>query len=578
MLLTVLVAQVFRIQGIDAAAVSAQGLNSRLKTTTIPALRGSIIDADGTVLANSVERRNVTADATVAVDYSTTTKDGKVIKLGLEGAAAAIAPIVGVDKATVLDTLTTADKAHRRFVYLAKDVSPDQWRQIAALQIPGIYSERVIKRIYPQGTAISPLLGWIGANGEPGGGVEQMEQSVLNGTPGTHIYEQAPDGTMIATGDNKDTPAKPGSDVALTIDNNVQWYASNVLASTAKEWGAKAAEAVVMDAKTGAIVAAAQYPTFDNNLLSMANPAAMQATPFTRSFEPGSVNKAITISTGLQTGAITPDTQVVVPSVLPRAGQQFHDAEKHGTEYLTTRGVIGKSSNMGTILLDERMSNQTIYDYMTKYGFGSPTGVGFPGESAGIVGLPSTWGAAQRYTIMFGQGVSATAVQQASVFQTIANGGVREPVKLIRGTDSGNGWQAPVDNRKPVRVTSAKVADEMTQMMEGVISKQGTAPLAAVPGYKVAGKTGTANYYDAKTHGYNGYTASFVGFAPADKPAYVVAIMVHQPSGGIYGGDIAAPAFSKLMSYVLQYEKVPPTGPQPKDFNFTFNPSEAVRP
>lgn len=572
-MLTVLVAQVFRIQGIDAAAVSAQALDSRLQHVTIPAMRGTITDSTGTVLASSVERRNVTADATTTVDY-TKKVNGKKTKVGLAGAAADIAPIVGADKADLLATLTKANKAHSRFTYLIKDISPDQWRQINTLNIPGIYSETVVKRLYPQGTSVAPIVGWVGANGQPGGGVELMEQNTLKGTPGLHVYEQAPDGTMIATGDNKDTPAKAGSNVSLTLDNNIQWYAANVLAQTTKKWGAASADAVVIDVKTGELKAVASYPSFDNNTLSMASAAAMQSQPFTYAYEPGSTNKAITISAALAQKLITPTSQFVVPNRLPRADEKFKDSHDHATEYLTTEGVVAQSSNIGTIEIGEKMSAQTLYDYIAKFGLTKATGIGFPGESGGITPPVSKWTGSTRYTMMFGQGLAATAVQQAGVFQTIANGGVRTPLKLIRGIDTGNGWQAPTDTRTATRVVPASVATQMTQMMEGVVSKKGTAPLAAVSGYKVAGKTGTAENWDAKKGGYNGYTASFVGFAPADKPAYVVLIAVHNPTkGSIYGGDISAPAFSELMSYVLQYEKVPPTGPQPTDFNFTFTPS-----
>lgn len=581
-LLTVLIAQTFRIQGIDAASVSSKGLQSRLDRESIPALRGNIEDASGAVLARSVDRRDIYVDATLARAYQVKV-DGHWRKVGLAGAAKDIAKVLGAEPADLLGVLSRASAANRKFAYLAKDVSPDQWRRVAELEVPGVGAERVIKRVYPQGTGVAPVIGWLGANGQPGGGVELMEQKQLNGVPGQHIFERALDGTAIATGDHRDVPAKPGADVRLTLDSDLQWYAANAVAQAAKKEKAKSATAVIMSVKTGEILAAAQSPSYDNNHINSADTAALQTRPFTHPYEPGSVAKAIAISAALQEGKITPTSTLDVPashtgptSGLPRGGTRFHDAEVHGAETLTTAGILGKSSNMGSIMIGEKMPKETFYRYLCKFGLCETSGVGFPGESAGQLARPSTWDAQTRSTITFGQGMAATAIQQASAFQTIANGGVRVPPKLVRAIDSGDGWRAPTDSRRATRVLDTKVASEMATMMQGVITHGATAPKAAVPGYKVAGKTGTAKRYDNKVGGYAGYVASFVGFAPADKPAYVVLVSVEDPAG-IYGGEVAAPVFSDIMREVLSHEKVPPTGDQPRSPIIPFTPVEGRR-
>lgn len=569
-------AQLLRIQGLDAKAVSEDALKSRLRTTVLPALRGSIVDSNGAVLASSVDRYNVTDDPTATQTYRKRV-DGQVVKVGLPGAAIDIADAIGVEPQPILAAMQQALKKKSQFTYLTKNVTPRQWTRIAALGIPGVNAETSTQRDYPQGTSVAPLIGWVDGSGKGGGGVEQMQQKELNGTPGKHVYETAPDGTVIATGDNKDTPAQNGQNVQLTIDNDLQWYSQNAIAQAVKSSGSLSGEVVIMDTKQN-LKAVASYPSFDNNNVGAASADELQSAPFNQAYEPGSTSKVITMASLLDKHKATPTTHVTVPPTLTRAGTTFHDAEVHGTEQLTLSGVLSQSSNIGTMLAGSKLPKGTLYHYMRAFGLGQTSGLGYPGESHGVLSSYKDWSATQRFTVMFGQGLASTAVQEASVFATVANGGVKEPVKLIKGlgTNTGNGtdYTAPKDSRTSKRVITKSTATQLTRMMEGVISKTGTATAAGVKGYSIAGKTGTADRYDPKLGRYNGVTASFIGFAPANNPRYIVAVTLQHPTkGSTFGGDVAGPVFSKIMSYALQKGGVPPTGKQASPYPLTFDAS-----
>lgn len=574
---SIFAAQLLRIQGLDAKGVSAKALDSRLHATVMPARRGSIVDSNGVVLASSVDRYNVTDDATATKTYRKRV-NGEVVTVGLAGAATDIANAIGAEPQPILTAMQKALAKNSRFTYLTKGVTPQQWRRIAELGIPGIYSEASTARNYPQGTSVAPLVGWVNTDGKGGGGLELMEQKALNGTPGKHVYEQAPDGTVIATGDNKDTPAQNGDNVKLTLDNDLQWYSQNALAEAVKKTGSLSGEVVIMDTKQN-LRAVASYPSFDNTDVGAASPNDLTSSPFTEVYEPGSTSKVITMAALLDKGLATPTTHVTVPPTLSRAGTTFHDAEKHGTESLTLSGVLSQSSNIGTMLEGSKLPKGTLYSYLRNFGLGRTSGIGYPGESGGLLAPYKNWSATQRFTVMFGQGLASTAIQEASVFATVANGGVKEPVKLVEGVGSGNDYTAPKDDRTAKRVISKSTATQLTKMMEGVVSKTGTASLAGVKGYSVAGKTGTADRYDQQMGRYDGETASFIGFAPASNPRYIVAVTLQRPTkGSVFGGEIAGPVFSQIMGYALQRGGVPPTGEQASPYPLTFNPASTRKP
>lgn len=566
--------QLVKVQWIQADEIAQKATNNRLTTSKVPAARGEITDSAGTVLARSVERRDVAGDPVAAKSFRERSTNGK--PKGIDGVSQELARILGGDAAEIRATFERADARDSRFVYLAKDISPAQWSQIRALDLPGITSEQVQKREYPQGTALAPLLGSVNAQDVPSGGIEQMLNTTLQGKAGLHQVERARNGSEIATGENLDRKPVAGRGAKLTIDSDLQWFAQNELAAQVKSSKAVSGEIVVAD-KAGNILVAASYPSFDNNDMSTAKSENLQNRAFTDTFEPGSTQKMVTAGAVLEEGIMTPKSHVEVPPSLKRAGRPFHDSHPHPTEYLTLAGVIAQSSNIGTILAGEKLPKEKLYTYMKKFGLGEATGIGFPGESTGIVPKVSTWKGDTWYTIMFGQGLASSAVQQVGLFQAIANGGVREPLKLVSEVQGGDGAMQPyTDERKSTRVFSAKTSKELVGMMQGVVTKDGSAPKAAVPGYDVAGKTSTAERYDSVKGGYDGVTAGFIGMAPAKDPQLIVSVTLQRPQAGTFGGDLAAPVFSKVMAEALRQRKIPPNKSDKLPFPIKYRSEEST--
>jgi len=545
-------AQLLRLQALDSSTMASAALKSRLSVVVVPGLRGDITDSDGVVLATSIERRNVTADQSAVPVYK---KKGQIV--GVAGAAADLAPILGRSEVELSATLTGS----RRFVYVAKGITPLRWRKIQALGIPGIFSEPTSARSYPSSSAAASLVGWVGADGSGGGGLELLLNKALEGKPGESTYERSADGRVIPSGAQQITPAVPGHDVRLTINSDLQWFAQNAIAQKVNETQALSGTVVVMKARTGELAAVASYPTFDPNDIAKVR-GNLSNKAFGEAFEPGSIAKVMTAAAALEEGVAVPGTPVVVPNRLSRAGTSFRDSHDHATLKLTFAGVIAQSSNIGTVMVGEKVPPATLEKYFRTFGVGQKSGIQFPGETAGIFARSKDWSGSQRYTVMYGQGLAVNTIQAASVFQTIANGGVRVPPTLVAGTESADGTFAPTPPSTPVRVVSRPVATTLSQMLEFVVGDGGTAKQAEVPGYRVAGKTGTADRVGANGR-YSGKTASFIGFAPADKPEFVVAVILQNPIRGYFGGSTAGPVFKDVMTYALQEFKILPTGTRP---------------
>jgi cell division protein FtsI (penicillin-binding protein 3) len=560
-------AQLLRLQALDASPMASAALKGRLSVVVLPGLRGDIVDANGLVLATSLERRHVTVDQTAVPEYK---KKGR--KVGVAGAAADLAPILGKPVAELTLTLTGT----RRFVYAAKLITPLSWRKIQALEIPGIFSEQTSLRSYPSSSAAS-LVGWVGADGAGGGGLELLYNKELEGKPGESTYEKSADGRIIPTDEEQTTPAVRGRDIRLTIDSDLQWFAQNAIALKVDETQALSGTVVVMKAKTGQLAAVASYPTFDPNNIAKAS-GNLSNKAFGEAFEPGSTAKVMTAAAALQEGVATPATHVVVPNRLPRAGQAFRDSHEHGVERLTFAGVIAQSSNIGTMMVGEKVPPASLEKYFRDFGVGQKSGSQFPGETAGIFASSKDWSGSQRYTVMYGQGLAVNSIQAAGVFQTIANGGLRVPPTLVAGTENADGTFVGTPPTTPVPVITKPVATTLSQMLEFVVGDGGTAKQAEIPGYRVAGKTGTADRVGADGR-YSGKTASFIGFAPADKPEFVVAVILQNPIRGYFGGVTAGPVFKDVMTYALQQFKIPPTGAPPPVMKLTVNdpPASATK-
>ena len=575
--LSIFAAQLVRIQGFDAHAVAEEAQLKREAAQVIPAMRGTVLASDGTVLASSVVREVVVVDQQAVCTFGTglhecdPTRSAEAVRQ----AATLLAPLLNTTAAELVPQLTGTS----RYRILSRDVTPLTWNTIEKLDIPGIYRDRRetrSQRTYPQGTTTAALVGYVLANGEPGGGVELMMQEQLRGAPGRETFELGRDGTVIPVGESTVEPAVDGRDITLTVNSNLQWYAQNALAQRIKETKAASGTVVVMDAKTGDLLSVASYPTFDPNTDVGKKGAKLGNVAFTDVFEPGSTSKVMTIAAALEEGTVTPSTPVIIPNRLPRYDKSFKDSHEHPTLYRTVAGTLAESSNIGTVLVSETMPPKTLETYFRKFGLGSRSGTGYPGESRGLLARSEDWSGTTKATVAFGQGLSVTAIQAASVFQTIANNGVRVAPRLVDSVADASGTVTTMPESPSTRVVSQRTANDVSRMLEGVVSPEGTAEEAQISGYRVAGKTGTADYYDAEAGRYSGRTASFIGYAPADDPQIVVAVIVQKPTYPFFGGYVAGPVFKDVTTYALQELKIPPTGAKPPRVTLRVSPEKAL--
>jgi len=552
MVLSLFVGRLVQLQGIEAKAYADTASEQRLRTAVLTAERGDITDVHGAAFATTVKAVNVTADQTQVVDP--------------EAEARALAPIVNLRVGDLVGRLTGT----ARFSYVAQEVSPKQWQRILGLRLPGIYHESTTKRVYPQRQLAANVVGFVGYDNAGLGGIESAYQGELAGHNGERTYEASAGGSEIPTPQTQAQDPVPGSTIRLTIDRDIQYVAQTQLAQEVTASGATSGTVVVMDPGTGHILALATVPTFDPNHPGDAPSQDRGNRALSDIYEPGSTSKVMTMAAALDAGVITPTSRFTVPGTLSRGGQTFHDDIAHGTLRLTPSGILAMSSNLGTMEVAERLGAHRLYDKLKAFGIAEPTGLNFPGESTGLLPNVSTWGPTEFATIAFGQGLSLNSVQATSVFATIANGGVRVQPTLVDGIETPDGTfmrsHAPVRRR----VVSADAAHALSRMMEGVVSDRGTAPQAQIPGYRVAGKTGTANRVDPTCGCYRGYTASFIGFAPADHPALVISVTLQNPVNGHFGGLLAGPVFKRVMSYSLAHLGIPPTGTQPPHLRLTW--------
>ena len=575
--LSVFAAQLVRIQGFDASAVAQEAQLKREAVQIIPAMRGQILASDGTVLASSVVREVVVADQQAVCTYGTrkTTCDPQTSPAAIQAAATKLAPLLDTTVSELVADLTGTS----RYRVLSRDVTPLTWNTISELGIPGVYRDRRAtrsERTYPQGTTTAALVGYMMDDGRPGGGVELMMQQHLKGTPGSQTFELGRDGTVIPVAASSLLPAVNGNDVTLTINSSLQWYAQNALAQRIKETKATSGTVVIMNAKTGDLLSVASYPTFNPNTDVGKKGAKLGNVAFSDVFEPGSTSKVMTMAAALEEGTVTPSTPVVIPNRLPRYDANFKDSHEHPTLYRTVAGTLAESSNIGTILVSETMKPKTLESYFHKFGLGALSGTGYPGESRGLLPPSKTWSGTQKATVAFGQGVSVTAIQAASVFQTIANDGVRVAPRLVESQTQADGAVTRTPASKRARVVSHHTAADLSRMLEGVVGPDGTAEEAQIPGYRVAGKTGTADYYDARLGRYSGRTASFIGYAPADDPQIVVAVIIQKPTYPFFGGYVAGPVFKDVTTYALQELKIPPTGKKASPVTLKLTAKEAL--
>jgi len=544
-----------QVQAVQAGDYRMRAVNEMENTKSLPAPRGEITDINGIAFARSV------AATSIVVDQTQITNPARVANF--------IAPILDLPVAQVQASIT----GKRKWNMVYQNAKPALWQKLTQSisqfnsqypamspdRIIGFFPERGYIREYPSGSLIASLVGFVNRDGKGATGLESSMNSMISGIDGKYSFANGY-GAEIPGSQSEIIPAQTGTTVRLTVDRDIQWVASQAISDAVKSSNALSGTVIVMDPKTGEILAHATAPTFNPNNTSKVALVAMRNPSVQDVYEPGSTGKVMTLAAALEEKKVTPETVITVPYALKRSTKVFHDHEKHPTQYLTTAGVLAVSSNTGSIQIGELLSNDKFYEYLSKFGVGSKTGSGLPGESRGILPKVADWSGTSAPTMAFGQGYSLTAMQATSIFATIANDGVRVSPTVIAGTRDSSGNFTPAPGRTSQRVISAETAQVMRLMMESVVSGNGTAPSAAIPGYRVAGKTGTAQRIDDTCGCYRGYTASFIGFAPADKPAYVISVTIQDPKGMHWGGVLGGPVFKKVMSFVLQSRHIAPTG------------------
>ncbi len=559
------------------------------QTVTVPAVRGGIYDRNGEVLAETVTKQTVVADP-LLINHPASV-------------AAALSPVIGIPTDQLLALLTE----HSGFVYLVHRVSDAEAAQVTALNLPGINLIPETQRVLPSGQLASPVVGSVNWEGNGASGLEYQYQSLLAGKAGSKSLLETPDGVTLPGG-QPPVAATPGTGIELTIDESVQYVAEQALAAEISASHAYSGTAVVMDVKTGDIVAMANLqsttgspttgaattaaspaptttttttaPTTASGpgaagtsdagdsgptLVSQADtlPAGIEEAPgntaVTGVYEPGSVFKLVTFSAALAAGITNPNQPIEVPASLPMGTYTFHDAEAHGTEQMTPSTILAQSSNIGTIEIAEGLGENRLLAQIAALGFGKPTGLDFPGESEGLVPGASAWTGTSIGSTPIGQDDAVTAQQILDAYNAVANGGVFVAPRLVEGTVSPDGTVSPTAASPSHRVIDPTTNAELVSMLEGVVSS-GTGTEAAIDGYTVAGKTGTAQIPDPSHLGYisGAYVGSFAGFAPAQNPVLSAVVVLDHPTP-IYGGAVAAPVFSTIMAYALHHYGIPTT-------------------
>ncbi|HEX2417894.1 MAG TPA: penicillin-binding protein 2 [Micromonosporaceae bacterium] len=549
----VIAGRLVELQLTDAEAYAADGLRQRLREVPLPAPRGAILDRTGAVLAHSVEARYVYADPELVDDR--------------QRAAARLSPLLGVERSKLAAKMKRSLRDNGRpvrFVYLARGVNPSTGDRVKALNLKGIGVHRDERRDVPGHDLAANVIGFTGRDGDGLTGLEARYDSVLSGRDGRRSDEIGVNGVPIPDGYHDERQARPGRSLRLTIHRDVQYEAQRTLAAHLRKVRAAFGSAVVLDVRTGEVIAMASWPSYD--AAKPEDAAESELVDYSTSVvvEPGSSHKPLVIGAALEEGVIGPTATPVVAPTIRKGGKTYRDVHHHPTRKMTLPGILAYSSNVGTIQIADQLGARRLHQYQRRFGLGSATGVGVPGEATGIVQPPQRWSATSYGSIPIGLGVAVTPIQMAAAYSVIANDGVWTQPKLVAGTVAPDGKLAPAPSGTSRRVLSVATARQLRLAMEAVTTvPDATGTQAAIPGYRVAGKTGTGLRATDNKYVYGDVT-SFVGMAPADAPRFVVAVFAHVPNGG--GGGVAAPVFRRIMTAALQCYAVPPTGREAPQF------------
>jgi cell division protein FtsI (penicillin-binding protein 3) len=542
MALSLCAGRLLQLQGFDSSSYSVEAL-----TRTLPLLpaRGQITDRNGLVLASTQPAVAVTADPTL-----TGARAGEI--------AAVLARHLGMSEGELMPLLTKTDT---RFVYLKKKVPALTYSALASdlsdRHLHGIFRESDPIRTYPNGSVGASVVGFVGADGDGLAGLERSLNAQLAGVEGKETFESAPNGSKIPLGRSSITPARNGLSFQLTLDSEVQWVAERRLAEQVAKTRADSGFAIVLNVKTGQLIALANSPTYDSSRPQAAKAKDRGNRAVSAPYEPGSVQKVLTSAALIDTGTADPNTRVVIPSRLSSGGRSIKDHFSHGVLHYTMRGVIAESSNIGTALLTRQLDKQTLYDYLVDFGLGSKTSIELPGESAGI--MPKAgMSDGQRDQVAFGQAIAVTGIQEAAAIAGIVNGGIYNPPTVIEKATDGEGREVAVPRTPPRRVISEQSSAQVRDLMQAVIDSVNGQRNLKLDRYTSGGKTGTAQRADTSCGCYRGYVTSFVGFAPLDDPQILTYVVISNPRAGDTGSITAAPAYRDIMNFALPRYSVAP--------------------
>ena len=547
--------QLARIQVVDAHEYADRSIAQRARTIDLAATRGRMYDRDGDVLATSVQAATIYADPRAYREREA--PGGQSVPPAGEPAAVAaeLAGLLDLDVGSLEERL----RSDAHFVYVDRQVDWELGQQIEELDLPGVGVVSEPQRVYPNAALAGQVVGFTDIDGHGLQGLEVQHDQLLRGRPGMLAVEQAPGGLDIASGIRELVPSEPGTDLVLTLDREIQYAAERAAADVIEEYDAKGAGVMVMEAATGDVLAMASAPTYDPNDRASADPEHWRNRTVTDLFEPGSTQKGLTMAAAIEEGLVDPDSTLRVGESINVGGKRFTDAYRHDLDEWSLTDIIERSSNVGTIMVAEELGADRLDRYLREFGYGSAMGLGFPGESPGMLMPVEEWWQTSLPTIAIGHGVGVSLLQLASAYGTLANDGVSVQPRVVRGTVGEDGRLTPAADAAERPVVSADTAGAVRRMLEQAVSgERATGQRAQVPGYRVGGKTGTARKPKDGERGYSSeYVASFVGFAPVDDPELVVAVMVDEPRP-FYGGIVAAPVFSEVMGAALAHRRVPP--------------------
>ncbi len=560
-LLLVIGGRLVQLQGVDGSKYAGAAAAQRTDELVIHAMRGPILDRNGVALAYTSTAQDITADPSQITAAAAAQPKGSpnlIVKY-----ATALARLVGKSEYSVARLINGTS----HYALVATAISPVAAQKVSDLNLIGIYTQPTTSREYPGRTTAANIIGTVHSDGSGAAGIESEFNSVLAGKDGSLTYSVDNSGNVNPSSRTVSVPARNGGTIKLTIDQSLQFTAQQYLDEAVRQSGARSAEMVVLDAHTAQVLAMASSGTFDaSNPNTISNTAPMNP-PVMSAFEPGSVQKSITFAAAIQEGVIKPSTVISVPDQITMGDTTVSDAWYHPTERFTATGILAESSNVGTLKIAQRLGPRKWDRYERRFGVGRKTGIELPGESAGYLPPMSKWSGSSFANLPFGQGESMTVLRLASIYQTFANAGVQVEPRIVQSVTSADGTTTTTRQPKGKRVITAQTAQTVKTMLESVTLPGGTGTKAAIPGYRVAGKTGTAQQPDPNHGGaYSSWMNwdTFAGMIPADDPQFVVAIMVDNPAHGLEGGDVAAPLFHEIASYEVAHAHIPPTGSESK--------------